>query len=340
MTNFEMTGLFGLALLLGLKYHRMPHPAWIALGLLSTATGLALSLSAIPRMLASSPINFLLLALLALITFQSLRLARAPFPPWPSPHRRLLRPLFRAFFGLQTLGLPALIFVESRPVLATTLGLAGLAVAAGSMIVNETTRLTWQRLGLIPVGHPLLAWLLAAVSFQLIPYGWMVGCLIKVNPRYPRPQESLTPCQATLLLRLPLATANRCLQRIPMDLQRQWFRPDATRLHLLEPLLETQNAPGYFAALAEFINQRYYLTAQEQIDNEEQLAHFCTRYPDICAEALLKIPLKEPRESPPGWNCNNLGSLRKAGKWTQVRHLLLLQRIVRAAQVVRQNSSA
>jgi len=342
MTNLEMTGLLGLALLLGLKYHRMLHPAWIAFGLLGVVTGLALNLLAIPRMLNSSSVSFLLLALLLLMILQSWRLARASFPPWPFPGRRLLRPLFRVFFGFQALLLPvaAVVYADNLSVLLPLLCLASLALAAGGMVVDETIRLTWQRLGLIPVPHPLLAWLLAGMAFQWMPYGWIVACLIKVNPRYPRPQETLTPCQATLLLRLPLATANRCLQRLPMDLQRQWFRPDATRLHLLEPLLETQNAPGYFFALAEFINQRYFLNGGEGIQTEEQLADFCLRYPDVSAEALLNIPLKEAIESPPGWTCNNLGSLRKASKWTQLRHLLLLQRIVRAAQVARQNSSA
>jgi hypothetical protein len=198
------------------------------------------------------------------------------------------------------------------------------------MILDETLRLTWQRLGLLPVAHPIWAWLLAGLAILWLPYGWIVACLIKVQPRPPRLGTTLTPCQATLLLRLPLAVANRCLQRIPLESQRQWFRPDATRLHLQEPLLETQNAPGYFAALSQWINHRYYLTGRERIETEEQLADFCLRYPDVSAEALLSIPLEEPRENPPGWNSNHLGSLRKESKWTQIRHLLLLQRIVRA----------
>lgn len=329
-----MTNLLALTILLGLKYHQRPHPAWFALGLFSAVTGLTLSLTGLPRVVASSPLSVLYMAFSLLVMLQSIRLARATFPPWPSSHRGLLRTLFRAYFGLQTLALAGatLMYLDSLPVLLPLLCLASLTLAAGMLIIDETLRLTWQRLGLLPVSHAILAWLLAGLAILWLPYGWIVACLIKVRPRHPRLKATLTPCQATLLLRLPLAVANRCLQRIPLELQRQWFRPDASRLHLQEPLLEIQNAPGYFAALGEWINHRYGLVARERIETEEQLAHFCLRYPDVSAEALLSIPLKEPRESPPGWNSNHLGSLRKESKWTQIRHLLLLQRIVRAGR--------
>lgn len=187
---------------------------------------------------------------------------------------------------------------------------------------------SWQRFGLMSVARPL-AWLIVALSLGLWQHSgdgfWLVLPLLVCGP-VPSLKlgQSLTPCQATLLLRLPLATVNRCLQWIPLEVQRRWFRPDPMRLHLVEPLLETKNAPGYFFALAQELNGRYGLHLRTEMD----LARFCVQSPGLAAETLLQWTV-EPPSPPAGWTSDNLSNLIKPGRLAQVAHLLLLQKMIR-----------
>ena len=230
------------------------------------------------------------------------------------------------------LALVALKLVENWrwPGALLALGLASLtqnpwAVAGvGVLLLSSSLRFLWQRLGLpLP---PVWLGLVLGVSLGLglstkQPLWWLLPLLFRSAP--PRPSEVLTPGQATLLLRLPLVVVNACLDRIPIDLQRRWFRPDPMRLHLREPLLEAASAPAYYAALAGHLNERY----RAGIDGEEQLVNFCLRHPGKVATALLELPLESAPSTPENW-CNlNLSTLRKPGKATMLRHLLLLRRI-------------
>lgn len=143
---------------------------------------------------------------------------------------------------------------------------------------------------------------------------WLMRLL---RGRTPQLDERLTAGQATLLLRLPLEAVNACLERIPLKLQRRWFRPDRMRLHLREPLLEASAAPAYYAALA----------ARLGVESELELVELCRRRPRVVAEALLQLPMDTPPPLPPGWSNPNLATLRKPSKWTMLRHLMLLRRI-------------
>lgn len=237
---------------------------------------------------------------------------------------RLLRGQRWARYPVQGFGLTGLTAAAGALlgyVTPASIAVAALAVAAGMLLRSESSRHQWGSLGLVTLPHAAWAWLLTLAAAALGPYGLAFPVLLKVRPRPVALSEELTPCQATLLLRLPLEVANAALDLLPLNLQLRWFRPDPMRLHLREPLLELQNAPAFFAGLAEFLGVRGLAT-------EEQLAEFCRLYPYTAAQAALQMPAVPGGQAPAGWASNHLGA--KPGKLVQLRQLVLLQRIVRA----------
>ncbi|MBT9589197.1 hypothetical protein IV102_38065 [bacterium] len=331
--------LWPFALLLCLKFWARPQAGWLVFGLVLWWGGLVADV-AVPAMGLYHPVGptypLAALVIVALLTtYLSVRLARRPgiLPPSLAGGRSRLLRTFRAFFwGVGLLQFLALLLFYSQPAcLQPGLASACLGTLGGSVLVSEGRRTWWRGLGLVSVARPWLAWIISLICVGLwfsggTQYWLLVPVIVRVRPVALHLSPNLTPCRATLLLRLPLPTVNRCLELIPLQLQTSWFRPDATRLHLREPLLETQNAPGYFAALAEFISHRYELC----VCTQQQLADFCLRFPDSAARAVLAFPLDQAQDAPAGWDCNNLATLRKSGQLMQLWHLLLLRRIVQA----------
>lgn len=252
--------------------------------------------------------------LIGIVGFQSLRLLR---------RRRWMQYPVAAFAVSGVVATLAALLGHASP---PTLAVATLTVLAGTLLASESLRHQWRTLGILSVPHPALAWLITGLAALAGPYGLALPMLLRLPGPRLQLGATLTPCQATLLLRLPLTVANAALELLPVHLQAQWFRADPTRLHLREPLLETQNAPAYFAELADYLHQA---RGVPRLFNEEQLAAFCLLHPYTVAEAALQILLEAPRPAGPGWTSNNLSA--KPGHLVQLRHLVLLQRIVRAS---------
>jgi len=304
----------GLILVTGLKFHPHLRAWWVNLALLCLAAAEILQLS---HPTAPWPLGSSLIALLSALAFWlSWRPMRRP---WPG-HRPQLR---LGYQGLGILWLACAMLGKASP---PALELGALALLAGMLLQQERALLAWRNLGLVQIPHPFWAWILAGAAwFSLGLPGLGIVLLFKVRPG--TCPTTLTPCQATLLLRLPLATVNACLDRIPPKLQLAWFRPDPWRLHLKEPLLEAKNAPGYFTALAARLNDKFHLKGFESILEEGQLARFCQDYPDSTAETLLELELDKPPEAAPGFTSDNLTQRIKPGRWEQLGHLLRLRRI-------------
>lgn len=332
--------LWPFAMLLGLKFWSRPPAGWVAFGLVVWWVGLVADV-AVPALGLFHPVGpsypaAALVVVAVLTLYLSVRLARCAGPLPPPLGSRLLRTFRTCFWWAAALQVLALLRFYSQPAyLQPGLASACLGMLAGTLLVSEPRRAVWCSLGLLTVPRAWMAWTISLLCLGLwlgggTHYWLFLPILLRVRPLALNLSPILTPCRATLLLRLPLPTVNRCLELIPLELQKSWFRPDATRLHLREPLLETQNAPGYFAALAEFISQRYQLC----VCTQQQLADFCVRFPDSAAQAVLAFPLDQAQDAPAGWDSNNLATLRKPGQLSQLKHLLLVRRIASLEKAV------
>lgn len=281
--------LWPFAMLLGLKFWARPRAGWVTFGLLVWWLGLVADV-AVPALGLFHPVGpsypaAALVVVAVLTLYLSVRLARraGPLPPYS------WEPTSQDLSNLLLVGGGAAGFLLCPPVSVCTpaylqpgVASACLGMLAGSLLVSEPRRTVWRSLGVLAVPRAWMAWTISLLCLELwlgggTHYWLLLPILLRVRPLALNLSPILTQCRATSSLRSPLPTVNRCLELIPLELQRSWFRPDATRLHLREPLLETQNAPGYFAALAEFISQRYQLCACTQ----QQLADFCVRFPIV-----------------------------------------------------------
>jgi hypothetical protein len=200
------------------------------------------------------------------------------------------------------------------------------------LICSESYRYRWQHLSLtLRCGRwfllPAVATGIAASWHQASPV-WMVLPILFLRPIPGRQEiaDSLTPFQATLLLRLPLAVTNMCLSLIPPERWPLWFREDRQRLHLREPLLEVQKAPGYFAALAQGLIQTHNI-APEELATQEQLADFCLAHPLSVSQLVLSQATLPAVDDLSNWRASDLNQVRKASKWTTVQNLLLLGKV-------------
>jgi len=209
----------------------------------------------------------------------------------------------------------------------------GLEVLLGqfclALVASEGARRVWRNLGLLalPGAGAAVLWLVAGLAW----WGWqhdLAGAaalllFLRRSPQAAEAPQTLSPSQATVMLKLPMVTMNALIEVVPAAQLAQWFRPDPYRLHLREPLLETQNAPAYLAAFATHLNRTY----SEKICNENQLADFCLAYPESAARALLSFPPVDPSPAGPEFTSADLGALRKPGKVTQLAHLVRLRKI-------------
>jgi hypothetical protein len=193
-----------------------------------------------------------------------------------------------------------------------TSGLLWLLLMALSL--KPRYRLAWEDLGLFCLPR----WLCVSLSVGLYGLGWpLLALLLRPKRELPGLSSELTAARATLLLRLPLACVNRALQLIPASIGQTWFRPDPMRLHLIEPLLDTRNAPRFFYAMA--------LALPDRPCTPEELVESCLHDPDRAARVLLQLEVGE-QELPAGWTMDNLSNLRKPSKLDQIGHFWLLRR--------------
>jgi hypothetical protein len=195
-----------------------------------------------------------------------------------------------------------------------------------ALVATEGARRAWRGLGLL--GLPGAAWLWLAGSlgwwaWRGDPLGALLLLFLLRERGEVKVSAELSPARATVMLKMPMVTMNALIELVPATVLKQWFRPDPFRLHLREPLLETQNAPAYFAALAQHLNRTY----AENIQTELQLADFCTRYPESAARAVLTLPSVEPVKPGPEFQVSDLGALRKPGKLVQLAHLVKLRKV-------------
>ena len=243
----------------------------------------------------------------------------SPMLAGPRPLLAMTLPLLRGGL-LLGLAVPGAL----RPMGAEAL----LGMVCLGLVSTEGARRFWRALGLVslPGLWAPLVWLGGSL-------GWWVGqnnllgslaLLLFLRRTNTLPVSSeLTPSRATVLMKMPMVTMNAMLELVPVEILRQWFRPDPFRLHLREPLMETQNAPAYFAALAAHLSAEY----GERIETEGQLADFCVRFPESAARGALSMPAVEPVKPGPEFQSGDLGALRKPSKVTQLAHLVRLRRI-------------
>lgn len=197
-----------------------------------------------------------------------------------------------------------------------------------ALVSTEGARRLWRSLGLLqlPGGWAFVLWLGGAVGWWLAHtdlMGALVLLLLLKRSAQMTVEPELTPSRATLLMKMPMVAMNAMLELVPAEILRGWFRPDPFRLHLREPLMEAQNAPAYFAALAAHLSEQY----GERIETEGQLADFCVRYPESAARGVLTMPAVEPVKPGPEFQSGDLGALRKPSKVTQLAHLVRLRKI-------------
>lgn len=195
-----------------------------------------------------------------------------------------------------------------------------------TLVATEPARRFWRGLGLLALPGAAWLWLLGSLSWWAWrgdPLGAFGLLLILRERGEMKVNLELSPAQATVMLKMPMVAINALIDLVPAANLRQWFRPDPFRLHLREPLLETQNAPAYFAAFAAHLNQIY----GESIHTEGQLADFCVRDPESAARGVLSLPSLEPVKPGPEFQVADLGALRKPGKLIQLLHLAKLRKI-------------
>lgn len=237
--------------------------------------------------------------------------------------------------------MPMGIAVIQKPELAT-IGLATLLthqLCALGLIINcclisaEEFRFSFQNFGFSFREKPVQSAFLVLSTVGAYQYShqplWILLALLFIRARYvksPLPPAQLTPAQATLLLRLPLNVTNQCLRFIPPNLWPSWFRADRQRLHLLEPLLEVQNAPRYFKSLAKLLVQTYNLSP-EQLATQEQLADFCLAHPVTVSTVLLSTADYPEADELSDWKSTDLNQVRPANKITMLQNLVWLSKI-------------
>lgn len=199
-----------------------------------------------------------------------------------------------------------------------------------ALVSTEGARRIWRSLGLITLPGPwaFLVWAAGSLG-ACYGRGDLLGAvlllvLLRRSATLPVDPE-LTPSRATVMMKVPMVTMNALLELVPAPILRSWFRPDPFRLHLREPLMEAQNAPAYFAALAAHLRELY----AEPIETDGQLADFCVRYPESAARGILSMPAVEPVKPGPEFQASDLGTLRKPSKVTQLAHLVRLRRITK-----------
>ncbi|MBS2040099.1 hypothetical protein JST97_34245 [bacterium] len=224
--------------------------------------------------------------------------------------------------GALLLGLAVPGMVRLYPVgLESLTGMVCLAILS-----TEGARRAWRGLGLLAVPGAAWCWLLGSLSWWAWrgdPLGALLLLLLLRERGEVNVRGELSPAQATVMLKMPVVAINALIELVPASSLKQWFRPDPFRLHLREPLLETQNAPAYFAAFAEHLNRVY----GECIQTELQLADFCVGYPESAARAVLTLGAPEPVKPGPEFQVSDLGALRKPGKLVQLAHLVKLRKI-------------
>lgn len=202
-----------------------------------------------------------------------------------------------------------------------------------ALVASETSRRAWRSLGLLALPGPAasILWLAGGLGWWFwqrdLAGAAALLLFLRRSSEVSLAPETLSPSQATVMLKVPLVTTNALLEMVPVACLNRWFRPDPYRLHLREPLLETQNAPAYLKAFAAHLNQLYGLRGLEQIDSDVQLADFCVSYPESAARALLGFPPAAPVPPGPEFSSADLGTLRKPSKVTQLTHFVRLRKI-------------
>lgn len=200
-----------------------------------------------------------------------------------------------------------------------------------ALVSTEGARRVWRSLGLValPGSWAFLVWAAGSVAACYARADLLGAVLLLMLLRRTATvavARELTPSRATVMMKVPMVTMNALLELVPPAVLSQWFRPDPFRLHLREPLMEAQNAPAYFAALAAHLSDIY----GERIETDVQLADFCVRYPESAARGVLSMPAAvEPVKPGPEFQSGDLGALRKPSKVTQLAHLVRLRRITR-----------
>ncbi len=197
-----------------------------------------------------------------------------------------------------------------------------------TLVSTEGARRIWRSLGLLslPGNWSFLVWVAGSLG-AWYGRGDLLGAVILLlllrRTSTVAVDTELSPSRATVMMKVPMVTMNALLELVPASVLRTWFRPDPFRLHLREPLMEAQNAPAYFAALAEHLGKLY----GEPIETDRQLADFCVRYPESAARGLLSMPAVEPVKPGPEFQASDLGALCKPSKVTQLAHLVRLRKI-------------
>ena len=264
---------------------------------------------------------------------QSLAPAVAALVLWFLQKRGKLSPLLAGPRSLLGLCLPllrgGLLLGLAVPGAVRPMGLGALlGMVCLGLVSTEGARRFWRSLGLIslPGVGAFLVWLAAGAGWWYAQ-GNLLGALVLLmllrRSSQVHVDPELTPSRATVMMKLPMVTMNALLELVPADTLRLWFRPDPFRLHLREPLMEAQNAPAYFAALAAHLSELY----GERIETDGQLANFCANYPESAARGVLSMPAVDPVKPGPEFQAGDLGALRKPTKVTQLAHLVRLRRI-------------
>lgn len=196
------------------------------------------------------------------------------------------------------------------------------------LISSEGSRRIWRSLGVfkLPGDWAFLVWVASSAGAWYARGDLLSAVLLLVLLRRTPTvavDPELSPARATVMMKVPMVTMNALLELVPAPVLCTWFRPDPFRLHLREPLMEAQNAPAYFAALAGHLSALY----GERIETDGQLADFCVRYPESAARGVLSLPAVEPVKPGPEFQASDLGALRKPSKVTQLAHLMRLRKI-------------
>lgn len=313
---FVITLWIGLVWLAILKYFGRLHVAVVLLLALVYLAGFAWTIHSAR---SGGPDGlWLAVATLVLFFFQK----RGRLSPLFSGARTLLGFLLPLLRGGLLLGLAVPGAVRLYPVgLESFIGMICLALVA-----TEGVRRSWRNLGLLALPGAAWLWLLGSMAWWAWrgdPLGALLLLFLLRDRGEVKVSSELSPARATVMLKMPMVAMNSLLELVPAAVLRQWFRPDPFRLHLREPLLETQNAPAYFAAFAQHLNGIY----GENIQTELQLADFCARYPESAARAILTLPSVEPVKPGPEFQVADLGALRKPGRLVQLAHLVKLRKI-------------
>lgn len=250
-------------------------------------------------------------------------------------------PVFLIAMSIAVIRKPELADIGLATLLTHQLFVLGLVINC-CLISGEEFRLAFQNFGFSFSEKPVqsifvLTCIVGAYHYSREPL-WIVLAVLflrKAYVRAPVPPTKLTPAQATLLLRLPLNVTNQCLRFIPANLWASWFRADRQRLHLLEPLLEVQNAPRYFKSLAKLLAQKYDLPTGH-LATQEQLADFCLAHPVTVSTLLLNTADYPEDDELSDWKSTDLNQVRPADKITLLQNLVWLSKISKRISVPNQ----